>query len=82
MSAERTRPSGVRDSVAPGVAASPSAAAISPSKLGPARHAGLADTERELYFWMRHRFATSGRPSSTETREAARRRGQRSASST
>lgn len=69
------RPSEGRESGAPGVSASLRAAQISPSKLGPARHAGLRDTERELYFWILRRFATSGRPSSTETREAARRLG-------
>jgi Alkylmercury lyase len=64
-----------RESRPPGVAASLRAAAISPSKLGRARHAGLADSERELYFWILRRFATSGRPSSAETREAAGRLG-------
>lgn len=75
MNAERARLSDGRESIAPGVAASLRAAQISPSKLGPARHAGLRDTERELYFWILRRFATSGRPSNAETREAAQRLG-------
>lgn len=51
------------------------AAAIPASKLGPARHARLTEPERELYFWILRRFATSGRPSSAETRAAAERLG-------
>jgi hypothetical protein len=46
-----------------------------PSNLGPARHARLSEPERELYFWILRRFATSGRPSSAETRAAAERLG-------
>jgi len=33
------------------------------------------NSERELYFWILRRFATSGRPSCAETREAAQRLG-------
>jgi hypothetical protein len=46
-------------------------AEIPPSKLGPARHARLSDSERELYFWILRRFATSCGPSGAETRAAA-----------
>ena len=49
-----------------GVAAALAAAAIPPSKLGPARRARLSDTERELYVWILRRFATEGRPSSAD----------------
>ena len=75
MSAHRASLSDGRESLPPGVAASLRAAAISPSKLGPARHGGLTDSERELYFWILRRFATSGHPSGAETREAAERLG-------
>jgi Alkylmercury lyase len=75
VSAERASASAGRESLPPSVAASLRAAAISPSKLGPARHAGLTDSERELYFWILRRFATSGRPNGAETREAAERLG-------
>ena len=51
------------------------AAAIPASKRGSARHARLSEPERELYFWILRRFATSGRPSSAETRAAAERLG-------
>jgi hypothetical protein len=51
------------------------AAGIPSSKLGPARHARLAEPEREVYFWILRRFATSGRPSSAEIRAAAERLG-------
>ncbi|MGH3011187.1 MAG: alkylmercury lyase family protein [Gaiellaceae bacterium] len=47
------------------------AAGIPSSKLGPARHARLTEPERALYFWILRRFATSGRPSSSEIRAAA-----------
>jgi hypothetical protein len=53
------------------------AAGIPSSKLGPARHARLTEPEREVYFWILRRFATSGRPSSAETRAAAERLGLR-----
>lgn len=52
-----------------------SAADIPPSKLGAARRSRLSPPERELYFWILRRFATYGRPSGTETRDAAARRG-------
>jgi hypothetical protein len=74
VSAERASRSD-RNYLPPDVAASLRAAELSPSKLGHARHAGLADSERELYFWILRRFATSGRPSGDETREAAERFG-------
>ncbi|MGH3111851.1 MAG: alkylmercury lyase family protein [Gaiellaceae bacterium] len=57
------------------MAAALAAAEIPPSKLGPARRARLTDSERELYFWILRRFAISGRPSSTEIRQAAQRQG-------
>jgi hypothetical protein len=60
-----------RVALAPGVAATLATAEISPSKLGPARRARLADAERELYFWILRRFATAGRPNSEEVRGAA-----------
>lgn len=60
----------------PRVAAALAAAEIPPSKLGPARRARLTDAERELYFWILRRFATTGCPDGSETREAARRLGE------
>jgi hypothetical protein len=48
------------------------AAGIPSSKLGAARHARLTEPERALYFWILRRFASGGRPSSSELREAAR----------
>jgi alkylmercury lyase len=59
----------------PGVAATLASAEIPPSKLGPARRAQLTESERELYFWILRQFATDGRPSSEEVREAAERLG-------
>jgi hypothetical protein len=59
----------------PSVAAALAAAEIPPSKLGPARRARLTEAERELYFWILRRFATDGRPSSSEVRAAAGRLG-------
>ena len=61
--------------LAPAVAAALAAAEIPPSKLGPARRARLTEAERELYFWILRRFATDGRPSRGDLREAAERRG-------
>jgi Alkylmercury lyase len=58
-----------------GVAAALAAAEIPLSKLGPARRARLVDAERELYVWILRRFASDGRPSSTEVRAAAERLG-------
>ena len=58
-----------------GAAAALNAAAIPSSKLGSARHARLSEPERELYFWILRRFATSGRPTGDETRAAAERLG-------
>ena len=75
MSADRARLSDSSEHLAPRAAAALRAARISPSKLGPARHAQLVDSERELYFWILRRFATSGRPSSAEKRESAERLG-------
>jgi alkylmercury lyase-like protein len=54
-----------------GASAALATAEIPASKLGPARHRRLADSERALYFWILHRFAASGRPSSAEARKAA-----------
>lgn len=70
-----TRASSVGEQLLVGGAAALAAAEIPASKLGPSRHRRLADSERELYFWILHRFATSGRPGSAETREAAERLG-------
>ena len=65
------RSAGGRQPLAAGVASALAAAEIPASKLGPSRRARLSDAERELYFWILHRFATRGRPSVTETRETA-----------
>jgi alkylmercury lyase len=68
----------VRDSrgqLPPNVASALAAADIRPSKLGPARHAGLSSPERTLYFWILRQFALHGRPGRAETREAAVRLG-------
>jgi hypothetical protein len=75
VSADRARLSDSSEQLAPGAAAALRAARISPSKLGPARHAQLVDSERELYFWILRRFATSDGPSSAEKRESAERLG-------
>ena len=53
------------------VAAALALAEIPPSKLGPARRARLTGAESELYLWILRRFATEGRPSRVELREAA-----------
>jgi hypothetical protein len=63
----------VTTDVTPSVAAALDAAAIPSSKVGPGRHSRLTNTERDLYFWILHRFATSGPPSRDETRDAAER---------
>jgi Alkylmercury lyase len=55
----------------PGVEAALASADIPQSKLGAARHARLSAHERDLYFWILRRFATSGRPGSVEMRTAA-----------
>jgi Alkylmercury lyase len=60
---------------ASGVAAALAAAQIPFSKLGRTRRAQLTENERELYFWILRRFATAGRPSSADLREAAERLG-------
>jgi hypothetical protein len=60
-----------RGELAPTVAAALAAAEIPPSKLGPARRARLTEAQRELYFWILRRFASDGRPSSSEVRAAA-----------
>ena len=57
--------------VTPPVATALAAAAIPLSKVGSGRHERLSDTERELYFWILRRFASTGRPSAAETRVAA-----------
>lgn len=59
------------EGVTPSVATALDAAAIPLAKVGPGRHERLTDFERELYFWILHRFASSGRPSAAETRAAA-----------
>jgi Alkylmercury lyase len=53
------------------VAAALAAAEIPPSKLGAARRDRLTEAERDLYFWILRRFATEGRPASSEVRAAA-----------
>jgi hypothetical protein len=53
------------------VAAVLAAAEIPPSKLGAARRARLSESERALYFWILRQFATQGRPSTVQIREAA-----------
>ena len=73
MSERGTSPNRAPDPLSAGVATALAAAEIPASKLGPARRARLTDTERELYFWILRRFATSGRPTSSETREEAAR---------
>lgn len=60
-----------REQLASHVTAVLSAAGIAPSRLGPARRERLTDCERELYFWILRRFATSGRPSRGEICAAA-----------
>ena len=62
-----------RPQLAADTASALAAAKISPSKLGPARHARLTDGDRELYFWILRRFATDGRPSSADVRAVAER---------
>jgi Alkylmercury lyase len=57
------------------VEAALAAAQIPASKLGAARRARLNATERELYFWILRRFASSGRPSRSELDAAAGRVG-------
>lgn len=66
---------GASTELSPGVAAALATAEIPRSKLGPARCAQLTDPERELYFWILRHFATGGRPSSEELREAGERFG-------
>jgi hypothetical protein len=44
-------------------------------RLGKERHAKLTEPERDLYFWILRRFATTGRPAGDEASEAARRFG-------
>jgi hypothetical protein len=74
MSAEPDR--GTGDGELPErVIAALAVAEIPASKLGAARRARLSENERELYFWILRRFATGGRPSSAELREAAERLG-------
>jgi hypothetical protein len=51
------------------------AAAIPPSKLGPARRAHLGASERHLHFWILRRFASHGRPSRAELNAEATRLG-------
>jgi hypothetical protein len=63
------------DQLQPEVLTTLAAADIPASKLGPARRARLDDSERELYFWILRRFATSGRPSGAALAEEAERLG-------
>jgi hypothetical protein len=57
--------------VTPSAAAALDAAAIPAFKVGASRHARLEAAERDLYFWILRQFASSGRPSAAETRQAA-----------
>ena len=61
--------------LAPSVRAVLDAAAIPSSKIGPGRRGRLSAGERELYFWVLRRFASSGRPTGKDTRETAERLG-------
>ena len=71
MSADPARRSDAREQLPPCVATVLAAAEIPPSKLGRARRARLSENERELYFWILRRFATSDRPSNAELRAMA-----------
>jgi hypothetical protein len=71
VSEDGTGPSRARAQLSASVATVLAAAEIPASKLASARRARLSEPERELYFWILRRFATSGRPSGTETRETA-----------
>ena len=51
------------------------AASIRPERRGRQRTAPLLEDERELFLWILRRFATTGGPSSAETREVAARLG-------
>ena len=57
------------------VEAALTAAQIPGSKLGASRRARLSASERELYFWILRRFASSGPPSHPELEDAADRLG-------
>jgi hypothetical protein len=72
MSAEPDRGNGDGE-LSERVSAALAVAEIPHSKLGAARRARLTENERYLYFWILRRFATHGRPSSAELREAAKR---------
>src|ERR671925_127841 len=61
--------------LSPRVATALRLAEIPPSKRGAARRARLSGPERELYFSILRRFATSGRPSKVEVDEVADRLG-------
>lgn len=71
----RTGTNGGHEQLPPRVASALRAAEIPRSKLGPARRARLSGPERELYEWILHRFATSGRPGSADAHAAAERLG-------
>ena len=75
MSEGALLPPDSREQLPPGAASALAAAEIPPSKLGPARRTRLSNSERELYFWILRRFASSGRPGSDEARQAAARLG-------
>jgi hypothetical protein len=72
---KKARLSDDRADLPTGAATALAFAQIPRSKLGQARHERLPEPERELYVWILRRFATSGRPTSAEIREAARRLG-------
>jgi Alkylmercury lyase len=72
MSAEPDRGNGDEE-LPERVIAALAVAEIPASKLGAARRARLSENERELYFWILRHFASEGRPSSAELREAAKR---------
>jgi hypothetical protein len=50
-------------------------AEIPPSKLGATRRARLSSGERDLYSWILRQFATAGRPSASDVRQASARLG-------
>jgi hypothetical protein len=56
-----------REDLPPRVVGALALADIPPSKLGAARHASLAENERQLYFWILRRFATRGCPRPADT---------------
>lgn len=75
MSADPASTTAGSEQLPPRVASALAVAEIPPAKRGAARRARVSGSERALYVWILRRFATSGRPSTAETREAAARLG-------